>query len=92
MIDNVKESIIHRISELVPTASPSAIKNLTASLDLVSKIGKETADEKYLNGMLEIFNRMREQSESFNRSLSSYEALSLTDIAKAMGGKDDNKV
>ena len=90
MLEDVKESIINRIGELVPEASASTLKALATALDITVKIGKESADEKYLTGMLDIFNKMKEQSESFNKRLSSYEGLSLVDISKAMGGKNDN--
>ena len=90
MLEDVKESIIDRIGELVPEASPSTLKVLATTLDITAKIGKESADEKYLAGMLEIFNKMREQSEAFNRNLSSHEGLSLADISKIIGGHDDS--
>lgn len=90
MLEDVKESIINKIGELVPEASASTLKVLATTLDITVKIGKESADEKYFAGMLDIFNKLREQSESFNKSLSSYEGLSLVDISKAMGGKNDN--
>ena len=90
MLEDVKESIIDRIRELVPEASPSTLKVLATTLDITVKIGKESADEKYLTGMLDIFNKMREQSEAFNRNLSSYEGLSLADISKIIGGRDDS--
>lgn len=90
MLEDVKESMINRIGELVPEASPSTLKVLATTLDITVKIGKESADEKYLAGMLDIFNKMREQSESFNKSLSSCEGLSLADISKIIGGRDDS--
>lgn len=82
MLEDVKNSIIERIGELAPEASPTTLKVLAITLETTVKAGKEPTEEKYFTGMLELFKEMKKQSDSFYNNLPHSGDLSLADISK----------